>query len=430
MRDPILFRRTDVLSPDESDYWKDLLYRVSKIGTEVEVAPPKGEARSRLETFLHDALGPSGSMENLGPFGVLDVTPEHSGLEVRFIGRQPHFEALHKQYSAIFAILQEGGARVRATCGLHFHLLTPTLAEPAPEIILANMWNLVRRYAPELRFLTSAGANRGALCRHRMYCSHLEMVRLSPGWMTMGKIAQELKDSPRTPEHQNFLNLEHLGFTTTGDILPLHLEFRFPDMHFSPLTVAAESLLFLGLLLKAVDLSQYGVVHVGKIVPWQRKVDLLDMLSNNDGDLATSGTGAVTDEVVSELSEGAEELLDLLAPVYDRIGHGAALEVLRALARRPISLLRSAGYSWEEIEGVLQEAMTADDVGLDDTDRRLMQGIELVEWSNLPSLEAWQWHAARELYLTPQELERRLQLLAKRRGVRWEPRLGTFMFTS
>ena len=41
-----------------------------------------------------------------------------------------------------------------------------------PEIILANLWNLTRRYAPELRFITSAGECREALCRRRNYTSH------------------------------------------------------------------------------------------------------------------------------------------------------------------------------------------------------------------------------------------------------------------
>jgi hypothetical protein len=41
MQDPIILRRTDTLTAAEAGYWKDLLYRVVKIGTELEVAPPK-----------------------------------------------------------------------------------------------------------------------------------------------------------------------------------------------------------------------------------------------------------------------------------------------------------------------------------------------------------------------------------------------------
>ena len=52
----------------------------------------------------------------------------------RLIGRQPHFRSLQRQYAGILNALLARGARARPTCGLHFHLLTPSLAEPAPEI--------------------------------------------------------------------------------------------------------------------------------------------------------------------------------------------------------------------------------------------------------------------------------------------------------
>jgi hypothetical protein len=59
-----------------------------------------------------------------------------------------------------------------------------------------------------------------------------------------------------------------------------------------------------------------------------------------------------------------------------------------------------------------------------------MQRIELGEWSGLPSTEAWQWFAARELYLTPQDLERRLGNLRTLRGLNWDSRQGTMIFCS
>ncbi len=430
MKDPILFNRKDTLPPAGAGYWKDLLYRVSKVGAEIEVAPQKGVKRPIFEEAIRQDLAPSGSLERLGANGVLDVKTEHSGIEVRVIGRQPHFLALQRQYQTIMAVLKKHGARPRATCGLHFHLLTPGLAEPVPEIILANLWNLTRRYAPELKFMTGSGNKREALCRRRNHNSHLEMVRHTPGAMTMAQIQQKLKESRPVPEHQNFLNLEHLGFTKEGAILPFHLEFRFPDADLSPTSVTAKTFLFLAMLLKAVDLSQYGVIHVGKISPWRRKIELLNMLSNNNGNLATSDTRAVTDDIIEELRQGAYELLDLLAPLFDRFIDNPALDVLLTLAETPISLLRCAGYNWDEIESRLAQRAALDEVGLDDTGRRLMQRIELGEWANQPSSDAWQWHAARELYLTPQDLERRLERLQSLRGLRWDERQGTMVFTS
>ena len=430
MKDPILFHRKDTLTPVEAAYWKDLFYRVTKIGTEIEVAPKKGVKRPVFEEAVRQGLAPSGSLERLGPNGVLDVQTEHCGVEVRIIGRHPHFLVLQRQYTAIMNVLKAQGARPRSTCGMHFHILTPGLAEPVPEIILANLWNLTRRYAPELKLMTSGGNKREALCRRRNHNSHLEMVRHTPGAMSMAQIQRKLKESRPVPEHQNFLNLEHLGFTENGAVLPFHLEFRFPDPDLSPTSVTAKTFLFLAMLLKSVDLSQYGVIHVGKITPWRRKIELLNMLSNNDGNLATSDTRAVSDDIIEELRQGSYELLDLLAPTLDRLSENVALDVLLSLAETPISLLRCAGYTWDEIESRLSGRISQNEVGLDEIDHRLMQRIELGEWSHHPSPDDWQRRAAHELYLAPQELERRLEKLNILRGLRWNVRQGTMVFTS
>ncbi|MCA9976521.1 MAG: hypothetical protein KC413_12250, partial [Anaerolineales bacterium] len=128
MKDPIIFRRQDVLTPMAARYWKDLLYRVVKIGTELEVAPPKRMNRAAFETAVHEALQPSGNLDTLGTNGVLDVQSEHCGVEIRIIGRHPHFHALHQQYQRIMAALQTLVSRPLPTCVLHFHILTPGLA--------------------------------------------------------------------------------------------------------------------------------------------------------------------------------------------------------------------------------------------------------------------------------------------------------------
>ncbi|GAP12587.1 hypothetical protein LARV_00323 [Longilinea arvoryzae] len=429
MKDPIFLRRSDLLSLDEASYWKRLLYQVTKIGMELEVATPKGIDRPSFEAAVNEALAPSGTFNSLGINGVLDVGKEHCGVEIRIIGRQPHFRSLQKQLSAIMGALLEKGGRARATCGLHFHLLTPGLAEPVPEIILANLWNLVRRYSPELRFLTSCGDTRKALCRRRNYTSHIEMIQHSPATMSMREIKEILKESKRVPEHQNFFNLQHVQFDDSGAVSDFHLEFRFPDADLSATSVSAKTFLFLALLLKAVDFSQYGVIHVGKIVPWRRKTYLLGILNNNDGNLATSDTSALTDEMIQELRQGCRELLDLLTPVFEGLDSEPALEVLNSLAEQPVSLLRCAGYDWQGIESLLSKRAAVDDLGLDETDRKLMQYIEVGEWSGLSSLESWEWSASRELYLTPQNLEQRLERLKALRGLRWDAARGSLLFT-
>ena len=428
MIDPIVLRRDDTLSPVNVNYWKDLLFRSIKIGTEVEVAIPKGMDRPVFENEIISLLNPSGTYDRLGQSGVISVSPEHCGIEIRVIGRQPYYRALHDQYRELTELLLARGARARSTCGLHFHILTPNLAEPVPEIILANLWNLVRRYSPELRFITSCGESRAALCRRRNHTSHVEMVRHSPIHTTMQEIQKELHESTVVPEHQNFFNLENVGFTEDGDISPFHLEFRFPDADLSATSITAKTFLFLAMVLKSVNLSQYGVIHVGKIVPWRRKVELLNLLSNNEGALATSDTTQVTEDMLDELRQGCHELLDLLEPIFDGFDDNPSFEVLETLAETPVSILRSAGRDWASIEAFLSQRAQLASSSIDEIEQKLMQHIELEDWQGARSVEEWNWHAASELYLTPQDLEAHLKNIEKLRGVRWNERLGTLVF--
>ncbi|MBO9369970.1 MAG: hypothetical protein J7575_02595 [Chloroflexi bacterium] len=428
MKEHILLRRHDTLTPEQALYWKDLLYRTVKIGTELEFALPKGVTKEELMPRLIEALQPTQDLTRLGRYGVLNVVSEHCGIEIQVIGRHPYYNALLQQYRDLFAQLPEG-IRTRPTCGLHYHVLAVGLAEPVPEIILANVWNLTRRYAPHLRFLTSAGDQMTALCRRRNYTSHLELVRHTPGVMSMAQIQQALRESRTVPEHNNFLNLEHIVFNEDGSIRVFHYENRFPDADLSPTSIVAKAFLFLAILLKAVELSQYGVIHVGKIHKWRRKCQLLDWLSNNDGNLATSDTSRITPEIIEELRVGCRELLELLKPVFDRWEHNPSFEVLSLLAETPLSLLRASGRSWAEIEALLAERAATPTGALDATDQRLMRYIELAELTDRPTVETWKWEVAHDLFLTPQELDRRLERLNHLRGLRWDEQLGTMVFT-
>jgi hypothetical protein len=64
----------------------------------------------------------------------------------------------------------------------------------------------------------------------------------------------------------------------------------------------------------------------------------------------------------------------------------------------------------------------------DRSDRELIKAIELAELTGYAEPESWKWEAARELFLTPQELERRLERLDRWRGLRWDLALGTMVF--
>ena len=130
---------------------------------------------------------------------------------------------------------------------------------------------------------------------------------------------------------------------------------------------------------------------------------MLNLLSNNDGNLATSNTAGVSDEIIEELRQGCHEVLDLLVPTFDYLEAMAAYQILEVLAKSPISLMRCAGKDWNQIDMWLKGHLPkVSELDMDQIDYRLMRHIELVEWGGQASQETWQWYAARELYIPPQ----------------------------
>ncbi len=427
MAEPIFFQRPDVLSEGRALYLKDLLFRTAKIGTELEFAMPRGAERDTFQPKVEEILKPSHSLTTLGENGVLDVAKEHCGVEVRIIGRYPYYDVLLDQYTRILDSLLPMGIRARPTCGLHFHLLTIWSAEPIPEIVLANLWNLVRRYAPFLKFITSGGESMSGLCRRRQHNSHLELLRHTPLSLSMKEIQRILKQSKEVPEHQNFINLEHVRFGEGGDIEGFHVEFRFPDADLSPTSIVAKTFLFMALLLRSVECAKYGLIHAGKIGEWKRKIELLDAISNNDGDLATSDTSKLKPQELNELVSGTEDMLDFLKPTFARF-ENPAFRVLRFLARKPLSILRSEGLDWEGIEKLLSAtALDERGKGFDSVDEKLVKLIELGEINSQPDEGRWLDRVADSLWIMRADLDMRLEKLSRRKPV-WDAESGSYIF--
>jgi hypothetical protein len=420
---PIFFRRPDALNQEEASYSQDLLYRTIKIGTELEFALPKGVSREDFQPAIEKLLEPSRDMERLGRLGVYDVVKEHCGVEVQIIGRHPHWDSLLRQYQQIVAPLLEQGVRMRPTCGLHFHLLGIGLAETIPEIILANLWNMARKYAPGLKYLTSGGDSWEGLCRRRQHNAHQEFVCQSPSNLSMREIQANLKKSLVVPEHQNFFNLEHLEFDEGGAVRKFHLEFRFPDGDLSAVSVIAKTFLFLAMVLKSVEISKFGLLHVGRIQDWNRRKMLLDLISNNDGMHATSDTSAISREMLEEYRDIARKLLKFLKSIFVILDNPSEI-VLQELVERPISLRRIDGDDWQKIDADLGSEITPP--SLDQLDYKIIKIIELglVEGNNY---DEWLKMTAIRSGVPRESIRKRLEGYKNRDPI-WDQEFGRMVF--
>ena len=422
---PAFLCRPDSLTLADARYFQDLLYRAVKIGTELEFALPKGVLRQDLQPRIEQALLPSKDMNTLGKLGIYDVIKEHCGIEILVIGRHPHWEALLNQYHRIVRPLLTEKIRMRPTCGLHFHILGTGLAEEIPEIVLANFWNMVRLFAPGLKFITSAGKSRQTLCRRRQHNAHQELMRLSPEKQSMAAIQTVLKKSMEIPAHQNFFNLEHVRFSESGDIADFHLEFRFPDGDLSPVAITAKTFLFMTMMLKAVEISKFGLLQVDSLSLFKSNKLLMDMISNNNGKLATSDTSAIDDITLEKYQKNANDLLFFLKSIFLLLDNPSEL-VLQQLAVQPISLRRSQGKSWEEIDDELLCHINPQPA-LDDFDYEIIKIVELGLLTDIDNKDHWISAAAQLLHLPIQDISQRVQSYTNRSPV-WQNDLGSMVF--
>ncbi len=423
---PLFSPRADSLSVTEARYYQDLLYRTVKIGTELEFALPKGVLREEFQHKIEALLEPSRDMKQLGRLGVFNVIKEHCGIEILITGRHPHWSTLVDQYRRIIVPLLRHKIRMRPTCGFHFHLLQVETAEHIPEIILANFWNMSRLFAPALKFLTSGGKTRDALCRRRQHNAHQEFIRLCPTRMTMPEIRGSLKKSLDVPEHQNFFNLEHMEFHEDGSISNLHIELRFPDGDLCPLSITAKTFLFLTMLLKAVEISKFGLLDVESHPDWKRNGELLDMISNNNGKLASSDTSAVSDEILDEFRSSSRSLLQFLKSIFLTMNTPGEV-ILQDLAENPVSLRRIKERSWTEINTELASLIPASR-DFDNRDYDLMKIIELGLITAVQDEEAWYNKVAESMQLSVVKVRQLLRFHTDRIPV-WNSEIGAVVFS-
>jgi hypothetical protein len=422
---PAFICRPNSLTLPDARYFQDLLYRAVKIGTELEFALPKGALRQDFQPRIEEAMQPSRDMNQRGELGVYDVISEHCGIEILVIGRHPHWDALLNQYNRIILPLLAEKIRMRPTCGLHFHILGTGLAEDIPEIILANLWNMARLFAPGLKFITSAGHNRQALCRRRQHNAHQEFMHLSPEKQSMAEIQDVLKKSMDVPEHQNFFNIEHVCFSESGNISNFHLEFRFPDGDLCPVSITAKTFLFMTMMLKAVEISKFGLLKIDSCPLMETNNRLMDMISNNDGKLATSDTSAINDTTLEEYRKNAQSLLFFLKSIFLLLDNPSEL-ILQHLALEPISLRRDQGKSWKEIEDELLSHIHPQPT-LDSSDYEFIKIIELGLLTGISNKNCWLEAAAQFLLLPANEISERLRGY-KNRSPAWQEELGSMVF--
>lgn len=361
---------------------------------------------------LTEVLKPNNTYGQVSPTGVHSIVKDGSllgkkGAEIITVGRRVDYWEFYRMAENIIGLASERGAYLNERCSIHMHALASyygkvvndqeNMSVPArvtemerdmPEVILANLHQLVRRYQNAMTWMMMGLAEQHRMTRWEKF--RVSVMPVSAVMSHMRNVQQEVSSHAGGNKY-GWINYNQLEFSSEGDIRRFHVEFRACDGLNSPSAVAAIACMYYALVIKAVEISRYGVVEIGDADWFDQAQKVKGALLNNmkgyqEGDrfADTSKLHKYYDTLVCESLDLVRQLKSILIKI------GPAYEVLEKLAERPCALRLVDGQPWGEIEDDLKVIMNKEglfEVALSEiiTLNQVSECKDLDEWINAVS---------------------------------------------
>lgn len=421
------------------------------------------ETPDEIRQRVFNTLDPTKFLGSLGKSGVLDVTTDGSlqggkgGMEVITVGRRVNFYSIYNMCKNIMDTAKPYGIFVNERCSIHFHLLIGYLSNSneynksrpnyglaprsgpeqartdgnhfeirdmerdIPETVLANFHQLWRMFEPAIVWMTSSGTSREHLTRWIKFRRSLS--KYSAFRSSMSTIMEEIRKDGDNQRY-TMVNYTPTKIDSMGNISRFHIEVRVCDGMLSPAAVSSFACLFYGMLLKAVDISRYGIVESGNKEYMDKVRSILGYLCNNDGGYGGprhSDTSKL-DPYITDLIGMSKNLLRLVGPYLTRQGN--SLDILTKLAEAPISIRLSDNHSWEDIE---RELVSVEE-GPNKTDiikSEILKAACLGIFTDCSSIEEWACALSEDIKLDRTEIAKQINTLAGSGEVFWSDSRGS-----
>lgn len=414
---------------------------------------------AHLRKNVTEALHPTKFLGKLGEFGVLDVVVDGSllgegGVEIVTVGRRAGFKALYDTCKKVMDVSRANKAFVDERTSIHFHILSGYLSNgkyndhrpnyglpgrmqfdnggvaqedgtievrdldaPIPEIVLANFHQLWRRVENAFVWMSTTGTTREALTRWAKFRKSL--LKYSAVRAPMNRVIEEIRGSNENARYMA-VNYCPTKFDANGNISRFHFEIRVPDGSFSPAATAALACLACGLVLKAVDISKYGIVESGDKEYMERAKNISAYLMNGDGAFGGARLSDTTnlDPYIPELVHQSKEMIKLVKSYL--ITEQPAYDILERLAEKPISLRRIEGKDWDTIEQELLPGANEED----SISKELVRIIDLNVFSECATAEEWIDSVAADQGIDKSKVADRLLRMSTSGQVFWNDTLG------
>jgi hypothetical protein len=399
---------------------------------------------------MKELLMPSGFVGTVGKSGALDVIKDGSlpggGIEVPTVGRRVHWQSFYQMCQGILDPIVARGGFVNERCGQHFHVLAGyfkknvhqkinELEEPLPEIVLANLHQLHRRYELAMFWMMSGGERMENLTRWARF--RQSIYQYSALRHKMAKIQKELAENivcmGGASQNGKYASVAYhfCEFNREGDVETFHIENRIADGCLSPAVITAWAMLCYALVMKAVRLSQYGVMEVGDEDYTQAVKEAMPHLIDgerrewgNNRFADTSGIGPS----MPWIRESAREMVQLLKPELYNLG--PSFNILMELADKPISIRRAEGDSWEKIEDDLYGGYAK--AAADNTyanEEEIRELIDLAGIVECESLDSWIEEVSANLGQNPEGVIQSVNHLLESGRYRWSEAIGALITT-
>lgn len=341
---------------------------------------------TKLRDNITKELAPNKNYGLINKSGVHSVKPDGSllgdgGAEVITIGRRLDFWEFYNMADNVISTAKKNGAYVNERCSTHMHLLASyygklvphgfgeqlgipdhisEMEKDMPQIILANFHQLCRKYQNAMCWMGMGLDDPDRMTRWEKF--RVSILEHSAVLLSMEKVRDAIV-STCPKDKYGFVNYVPVGFSRNGDINRFHIEMRGLDNLMSPSAVAAFACLYYSIVIKAIEISRYGILEM-ESKEWFEKARVMknsilnNMKNYQDGD-RFSDTRHVLDFQDDFIRESME-MISQLKHILLRIG--PAFEILEKLAEKPCALRRINGDDWDKIENDLKVTMTEETI--------------------------------------------------------------------
>jgi hypothetical protein len=362
-------------------------YICDKFEIDCNSCPDKYDPERNPENIRRDVaniLAPNNCYGVMNESGVHSIQTDGSllgenGIEVVTIGRRVDYWEFYKMLKKIIDTTVAKGGYMNERCSIHQHVLASyysklfnlndtfsiphkinELERPLPEVVMSNFHQLVRRYQNALCWLSMGLDDPNRMTRW-------EKFRVSV--LNISAITNSMKDVVRMvfsnagDKKYGLVNYKYSELDEEGNTSRFHIEMREMDGIQSPSIIAAMACLHYALVIKAVEISKYGIVEIEDSEWMEHAVVVKDSILNNMKNYNEGDRFGNTRNLKPHFDYLITESLDLIRQLkHILIQVGPAYQVLEKLALKPAALRRCEGDSWEKIEADVEVPASEEDL--------------------------------------------------------------------